>query len=93
MNLDALLNGLTPEMYERLRHGAETGKWPDGTPLEQAQRDHAVQIVMLYQSKVEQSNQQFTVGSDGQIVQKSKAELKKSFATDKEIVRFNETEF
>ncbi len=38
MNIEALLASMTPEIYERLRQAVETGKWPDGTPLNEEQK-------------------------------------------------------
>ncbi|MBE0364248.1 hypothetical protein PULV_a1847 [Pseudoalteromonas ulvae UL12] len=92
MNIEQLVNNITPELYERLQYGAATGKWPDGTPLMPEQRDQAIQAVMLYQAKIEKSEQQFTVGADGHIVQKSKQELKRQFASSNDIARFNQND-
>ena len=88
MSIEKLVNTITPEIYERLKYGAATGKWPDGTPLSNAQKEQTVQLVMMYQAKIEKYNEQFTVGEDGQMVQKSKAELKKEFKSSNEIARF-----
>jgi hypothetical protein len=88
MSIEKLVNTITPEIYERLKYGAATGKWPDGTPLSCAQKEQTVQLVMMYQAKIEKSNEQFTVGEDGQMIQKSKAELKKEFKSSNEIARF-----
>ena len=88
MNIEHLVNTLTPEIFERLEYGAATGKWPDGTPLSDEQREQTVQLVMLYQAKVAKTNEQFTIGEDRQMVQKSKAELKKEFSPKNEIARF-----
>jgi hypothetical protein len=88
MSIEKLVNTISPEIYERLKYGAATGKWPDGTPLSSAQKEQTVQLVMMYQAKIEKSNEQFTVGEDGQMVQKSKAELKKEFKSSNEIARF-----
>lgn len=92
MNIDSLVNGLTPEVYERLQYGAATGKWPDGTPLNDAQKEQAVQLVMLYQAKVAKSNEQFTINEHGQMVQKSKRELQQEFKSQNEIARFSEND-
>lgn len=89
MNIEQLVNAITPDTFERLKHGAATGKWPDGTPLSDSQKEQTVQLVMLYQAKVEKSNEQFTIGEDGQMVQKSKQELKKSLQNQQEIARFS----
>ena len=90
MNIEHLLNSMTPDIYERLKYGAATGKWPDCTALSEAQKEQTVQLVMLYQAKIEKSNEQFTIGENGEMVQKSKSELKKEFKNENEIARFAE---
>lgn len=80
MNIDALLAAMTPEVYERLRSAVETGKWPDGTPLSDQQKEHSLQAVMLYQSKIEKSSEHMTVNENGEIVHKSKREFKQALA-------------
>ncbi|MBE0367566.1 DUF1315 family protein [Pseudoalteromonas sp. MMG013] len=90
MNIDSLVNNLTPELFERLQYGAATGKWPDGTILTQEQKEQTVQLVMLYQAKVAKSNEQFTINSEGEMVQKSKRELQQEFKAQNEIARFSE---
>ncbi|WP_105255614.1 YeaC family protein [Pseudoalteromonas sp. T1lg75] len=92
MNIDQLVLSITPEVYERLQYGAATGKWPDGSPLSEQQKEQTVQLVMLYQAKVLKSDEQFTVGADGQLVQKSKKELKQQFKAENEIARFSEND-
>ena len=52
MNIDHIVKNITPEVFERLQYGASTGKWPDGTPLTDEQKQQTVQLVMLYQAKV-----------------------------------------
>lgn len=79
MNLFDVVENMSVDMYERLKHAAETGKWPEGTPVEQAQRDSAMQLSMAYQARHLDSDDMLTIGSDGQIVQKSKSELRKQF--------------
>ena len=38
MNIDHIVKNITPEVFERLQYGASTGKWPDGTPLSEEQK-------------------------------------------------------
>lgn len=90
MSIEQMLANITPETYENLKFAVETGKWRNGQKLSQEQRDNALQLVMAYQSKIEQSNQQFTVGSDGELVMKSKRELKREFSPETDIARFNQ---
>ena len=92
MNIDHIVKNITPEVFERLQYGASTGKWPDGTPLSEEQKQQTVQLVMLYQAKVSQTNEQFTIGENGEMVQKSKAQLQKEFASENEIARFSEND-
>ena len=63
----------------RLKHAAETGKWPEGTPVDPAQRDSALQLSMAYQAKHLNSSEMLSIGSDGNIVQKTKRQLKEEF--------------
>jgi uncharacterized protein YeaC (DUF1315 family) len=55
------------------------GKWPDGVRLTEQQKEHSLQVVMLYQARHNVDAQHMTVGTDGQIVTKSKQELKHQF--------------
>ncbi|WP_025739270.1 YeaC family protein [Salinivibrio socompensis] len=80
MDIEQVLKAMTPEIYERLCYAVETGKWPDGTSLNQAQRDQALQAVMLYQSRHNSQPQHMTVAKGGNVTWKSKAELKREFA-------------
>ena len=82
MELDTLLNAMTPEVYQRLATAVEIGKWPDGTPLTPEQRDASMQAVMLYQSRHNAEAAHMTVEKGGEIKFKSKAELKKEFSGD-----------
>ncbi|KAF7787371.1 hypothetical protein PRUB_a4581 [Pseudoalteromonas rubra] len=92
MNIDSLVKNITPELYERLQYGAATGRWPDGTPLSEAQKEQTVQLVMLYQAKVAKSTEQFTINEEGEMVQKSKRELQQEFKAENEIARFSEND-
>ncbi|MCG6415385.1 YeaC family protein [Vibrio fluvialis] len=90
MDANQLIDAITPEAYERLVFAVETGKWPEGTTLSQEQRDYCMQAVMLYQSKHNLNADHMSVGLGGDVVFKSKAELKKRFQQGQEdIVRIN----
>ncbi|EGQ7790244.1 YeaC family protein [Vibrio cholerae] len=90
MDTQQLINAITPEAYQRLLYAVETGKWPEGTPLSQQQRDSCMQAVMLYQSKHNTQADHMSVGVGGEVVFKSKPELKKRFSEGEEdILRVN----
>lgn len=82
MQFDDLINSMTPEVYERLAKSVETGKWPDGNKLTDEQRDNSLQLVMAYQARFGNSDEVYTVGADGNIISKSKRELKNQFRAD-----------
>ena len=79
MNINQMANNLSNEVYERLKTAVETGKWPDGTVLSPSQRQQSMQLVMIYQSQVLKSQQHFSIGEDGQIVNRDKNYLKNQF--------------
>ena len=81
MNLANTIENMPEAMYLRLKCAAETGKWPEGTVVEQAQRDTALQLIMAYQSHHLNSDEMLTIGSDGQMVHKNKRQLKEQFST------------
>jgi len=81
MDLQSTIEHMPEEMYLRLKCAAETGKWPEGTVVEQAQRDTALQLIMAYQARFLNSDEMLTIGSDGQMVHKNKRQLKAQFST------------
>ncbi|GAL25840.1 YeaC family protein [Vibrio maritimus] len=80
MDVEQLLEAMTPDVYERLLYATETGRWPEGSRLSPEQRDSCMQAVMLYQSKHNVEPQHMSVAAGGDITFKSKAELKNQFA-------------
>ena len=81
MNLANTIENMPEAMYHRLKCAAETGKWPEGTVVDKAQRDTALQLIMAYQAYHLNSDEMLTIGSDGQMVHKNKRQLKEKFTT------------
>jgi|OM-RGC.v1.028833250 uncharacterized protein YeaC (DUF1315 family) len=79
VNIQQLVQAMTPQIYENLRTAVEIGKWPDGNPLTEEQKSNSLQAVLMYQARVEQSEQHMTIGRNGEVVQKSRSQLKKEF--------------
>ncbi|PIE42515.1 MAG: hypothetical protein CSA49_00340 [Gammaproteobacteria bacterium] len=48
MDFEAMIKSITPEVYENLKRAVELGKWRDGTPLTQEQRETCMQAVIAY---------------------------------------------
>ena len=84
MDANQLIDAITPEAYERLVFAVETGKWPEGTPLSPEQRDDCMQAVMWYQSKHNKDADHMSISAGGEMMFKSKAELKKRFQKGQE---------
>lgn len=98
MDPASLVNHMTPEVYQKLLQAVETGKWLDGSPLTEQQKESTMQAVLLYQAKVLKSEEHMTIGGSGDIVHKSKQELKKQFndTNDQQantIARFKQDDF
>ena len=89
MDLLQAVDNMSEEMYLKLKHAAETGKWPDGTVVDDGQRASALQLSMAYQSRHLDSTEMLTIGADGEIVNKTKRELKSEFSDPQNIARFS----
>ncbi len=75
------------EVYERLKTAVELGKWPDGKPLTDEQKATSLQAVMAWQAMHLDNPEHMNIGRDGEIVMKSKSELKRQYRDEEEIVR------
>lgn len=92
MSVEALVQSMTEDVYNKLRLAVETGKWFDGTPLSDEQREHSMQAVMMYQAKMLDMDEHMTVSSEGEIIHKSRQQLKNELQQDT-IVRFKQNDF
>lgn len=97
MQVEQLLSVMSDDIFNKFKQAIETGKWLDGNPLTSQQRETVLQAVMLYQAKVERSNEHMTIGKDGSIVQKTRQqlqqELKQAQSNQKDIARFKQDDF
>jgi uncharacterized protein YeaC (DUF1315 family) len=88
MDFKSLVLAMSAETYQSLLDSVATGRWADGVALTDMQKAHTQQLVMAYQAYVLKSTEPYTIGADGQMVVKSKAEMKKQFPQDSSIARF-----
>ncbi|KGT95693.1 hypothetical protein NG99_02055 [Erwinia typographi] len=79
MQLDEMIASMTPEVYQRLVTAVETGKWADGVALTAEQKENSLQLVMLWQARHNDNPQHMSVGKGGEMVMKSKKQLKEEF--------------
>ncbi|WP_346350684.1 DUF1315 family protein [Oceanimonas sp. AH20CE76] len=75
------------EVYERLKTAVELGKWPDGSVLTQEQKENSMQAVLAWQAMYNDNPEHMTIGKGGELVMKSKAELRRQFRDEEEIIR------
>lgn len=89
MDIEQIIESMTPEVYQRLATAVELGKWPDGVALTPEQKENSLQLVMLWQARHNVQAQHMTIDTNGQMVMKSKQELKVEFGISPEpIVTF-----
>mgnify|MGYP001074560566 CR=1 FL=1 len=97
MQVEQLLAAMTSDIFDKFKQAIETGKWLDGKPLSDEQKETVMQAVLLYQAKIEQSDQHMTVGKNGEIVQKSRQQLQQELKQDNtnqtNIARFKQDDF
>jgi len=87
--LEAMLAAMTPDVYERLASAVETGKWPDGVALTPEQKEHCLQLVMLWQARHNDDPQHMTISKAGEMVTKSKKQLKEEFGIETDVTRIH----
>ncbi|MDP5291506.1 DUF1315 family protein [Oceanimonas sp. CHS3-5] len=75
------------EVYERLKTAVELGKWPDGSALTQEQKENSMQAVLAWQAMHNDNPEHMSIGKGGELVMKTKAELRRQFRDEEEIVR------
>lgn len=51
MDLNQLLQAITPEIYQRLVRAVEIGRWPDGRALSAEQRESCLQAIIAYDQR------------------------------------------
>ena len=75
MDFYSLVSAMSADTYQNLVEAVATKRWADGTLLSDQQHAHSMQLVMAYQARILRSEEPFTIGTDGQMVVKSKAEM------------------
>lgn len=49
MDLESLIQSLTPEVYENLKNAVALGKWPNGVALKEGQRELCLEAIVHYE--------------------------------------------
>ena len=51
MDFETMIANMTPDIYQSLKRGVELGKWPDGRPLSQQQKELCMEAVLNYEQR------------------------------------------
>lgn len=51
MDLDKVINSVTPEVYANLKKAVELGKWDNGLKLTKEQVENSLQIIIAYDAR------------------------------------------
>lgn len=86
MPMEDVLKVMSPEIYQRLVTAVELGKWSDGVALTPEQKDNALQMVLLWQSRNNAEADHMSINQQGEIEIKSKQALKQRFAASAESI-------
>ncbi|WP_288422443.1 DUF1315 family protein, partial [uncultured Pantoea sp.] len=61
----------------------------DGVALTQDQKENCLQLVMLWQARHNDEPQHMTIGKGGEMVMKSKKQLKEEWGIESDVTRIN----
>ena len=86
MQIEQLIQAMSPAVYEILKQAVETGKWPNGIALEADHKPQATQAMMLYQGTHLEQTDHFTIGKNGVFNNHSKSQLRRQFRDEESIV-------
>jgi uncharacterized protein YeaC (DUF1315 family) len=51
MDVEQVINHITPALYRRLKCALELGKWPDGRSLTERQRASCMEAIIAYEHR------------------------------------------
>ncbi len=78
MNVKDLVATITPDIYQNLKRSLELGKWPDGNKLTPEQKQHCMDMIILYENHNAVSEQDQTGFINRNKVQKTPCESKQA---------------
>lgn len=68
MNFEQLISHISPELFQQLQTAVEIGRWPDGSRLNDEQREMLIQALMLWQARHDgERDEPYTVSSSGEL--------------------------
>jgi len=87
MQVEQLIQAMSPAVYQILKQAVEIGKWPNGDPLADDQKVQATQAMMLYQGTHLEQTDHYTIGKNGVFNNHSKSQLRRQFREEEQIIK------
>ncbi|WP_163933307.1 DUF1315 family protein [Paraferrimonas sp. SM1919] len=81
-DVNKIIDSMDEKLFLKLRTAIELGKWENGQALTEDQKESTMQLVILYQAKKMKNTDHLSVGNDGDLIHKSKAQLKREMQGD-----------
>jgi len=78
-----LVKSISIEAYQELCCAVEIGRWADGSKMTEKQKEESLQLVLAWQALNGTEQGHMQIGSDGEILMKSKAVLKRQYREQK----------
>lgn len=80
LNINDVTKKISPLLYQQLTQAVETGKWLDGLPLTESQKENCLQLILTYQSLFNETPDHFTIAKGGELYLKKRSALKTQFS-------------
>jgi uncharacterized protein YeaC (DUF1315 family) len=58
MNVDELINAMTPEIYLNMKSSLELSRWPDGRKLDSDQKNLCMEALIRYENRIDMPSEQ-----------------------------------
>ena len=49
MNIEDLINSMTPQIYQNMKEAVELGRWGDGRTMSKEQKSHCVEAMIRFE--------------------------------------------
>lgn len=86
MNYQKTITHMPESVYLQLKEASETGKWPNGALLTDAQKQHCLQAVLAWQAIHIEDKQHFMPTPSGDLTHKNRHELETQYQDQQDII-------
>lgn len=90
MELQQLIESITPEIYTNLKRSVELGKWPDGRVLTKEQKELCMEAMIYYENKTQMAEKERTGFIDRKKVEDTECNSSKSQSEEVQTLKIKE---